>query len=366
MDLLWPGSLLLLALIPLLVAAYIYRLRRRRFTVRYSSLSLVRAAQPQSSWLRHLPVILFLGAIASLIIAVARPVTIVSVPAGQTTILLAIDVSRSMCSTDVQPSRIEAAEAAALSFIQRQQATTQIGIVAFSGYAELIQPPTNDTEVLQAAIESLATGRRTAIGSGILKALDAIAEIDPLVAPSTSSTSRQPAPTPVPHGAYAPDIIVLLTDGVSNTGPTPLEAAQQAADRGVRVYTIGFGTANGSNFPPCGTRFTGNEPSGNQGFGGGPGGQFSGRQFGGGGGFGGQGGFQRGIDEATLKQVADLTGGAYYSAESAGELQDVFQKLPTYLITKHETSEVSVVFVAIGALLAALAIIFALRWQPLS
>ena len=110
--------------------------------------------------------------------------TIVSVPAGQTAILLTIDVSRSMCSTDIQPSRIEAAEAAALSFIQRQQATTQIGIVAFSGYAELIQPPTTDTEALQAAIESLATGRRTAIGSGILKALDAIAEIDPAVAPS--------------------------------------------------------------------------------------------------------------------------------------------------------------------------------------
>jgi len=224
----------------------------------------------------------------------------------------------------------------------------------------LIQPPTNDTELLQAAIESLATGRRTAIGSGILKALDAIAEIDPNVAPSWTSTSRGPQPTPVPHGAYAPDIIVMLTDGVSNAGPLPTDAAQQAADRGVRVYTIGFGTANGSNFPACPNQFQGNEP--NQQFGGGPG-----RQFGGGGGgqFGG-GGFRRGIDEATLKQVADVTGGAYYSAESAGELQDVFQKLPTYLITKHETSEVSVVFVALGALLAALAIVLSLRWHPLA
>jgi len=294
------------------------------------------------------------------VIALTRPVTIVSVPAGQTAIILTIDVSRSMCSTDIQPSRIQAAEAAALSFIQKQQATTQIGIVAFSGYAELIQPPTNDTELLQAAIESLATGRRTAIGSGILKALDAIAEIDPNVAPSWTSSSRGPQPTPVPHGAYAPDIIVMLTDGVSNAGPLPTDAAQQAADRGVRVYTIGFGTANGSNFPACPNQFQGNEP--NQQFGGGPG-----RQFGGGGGgqFGG-GGFRRGIDEATLKQVADVTGGAYYSAESAGELQDVFQKLPTYLITKHETSEVSVVFVALGALLAALAIVLSLRWHPLA
>jgi len=363
MDLLWPGFLLLLGLIPLLAAAYIVMLRRRRrFAVRYSSLSLVREALPRQSWLRrHLPVILFLIALTSLVIALTRPVTIVSVPAGQTAILLTIDVSRSMCSTDIQPSRIEAAQAAALSFIQKQQATTQIGIVAFSGYAELIQPPTTDTELLQAAIESLATGRRTAIGSGILKALDAIAEIDPNVAPSWSSTSREPAPTPVPRGAFAPDIIVVLTDGVSNAGPLPIDAAQQAADRGVRVYTIGFGTAAGSSFPACGVQFQGREPGDNQRFGGGGGGQFGG----GGGQFGG-GGFRRGIDEATLKQVADMTGGAYYSAESAGELQDVFQKLPTYLITKHETSEVSVVFVALGALFAALAIVLSLRWQPLS
>ncbi len=289
MDLLWPGFLLLLGLIPLLAAAYIVMLRRRRrFAVRYSSLSLVREALPRQSWLRrHLPVVLFLIALTSLVIALTRPVTIVSVPAGQTAILLTIDVSRSMCSTDIQPSRIEAAEAAALSFIQKQQATTQIGIVAFSGYAELIQPPTTDSELLQAAIESLATGRRTAIGSGILKALDAIAEIDPNVAPSTSSTSREPAPTPVPRGAYAPDIIVVLTDGVSNAGPLPTDAAQQAADRGVRVYTIGFGTAAGSSFPACGVQFQGREPGDNQRFGGGGGGQFGGGPGGPGGQFGG-------------------------------------------------------------------------------
>src|SRR5512139_3162347 len=220
MDLLWPGFLLLLGLIPALIAAYLWVLRRRRrFVVRYSSLALVREALPRQSRWRHLPFALFLLALSSLIVAVSRPVTIVSVPAGQTVVLLAMDVSRSMCSTDVQPSRIEAAEAAALSFIQRQQATTQIGIVAFSGYAEVIQPPTTDTEALQAAVESLATGRRTAIGSGILKALDAIAEIDPSVAPSATGNSRGPQPTPVPHGAYAPDIIVLLTDGASNAGP---------------------------------------------------------------------------------------------------------------------------------------------------
>lgn len=358
MDLLWPGFLLLLGLIPALIAAYIWRLRRRRrFVVRYSSLALVREALPrQSRWRRHVPFALFLLALSSLIVALSRPVTIISVPVGQVTVILAIDVSRSMCSTDIPPSRIEAAQAAALSFIQRQQATTQIGIVAFSGYAELIQPPTTDMEALQVAVESLATGRRTAIGSGILKALDAIAEIDPSVAPSVTSNSRGPQPTPVPRGAYAPDIIVLLTDGVSNTGPLPIEAAQQAVDRGVRVYTIGFGTANGSTFPRCGPQFMGREPGDTQRFGGS--GAFGGGPPGG-------GGFRRGIDEATLKQVADMTGGAYYSAESAGELQNVFQNLPTYLITKHETSEVSVVFTAIGALFAALAMALGQLWQPL-
>ena len=146
--------------------------------------------------------------------------------------------------TDIEPNRLLAAEAAALSFIQRQGANTQIGLVAFAGFAELIQPPTSDQEVLQDAVESLFTGRRTAIGSGILEALDAIAEIDPNIAPSETGKATDVKPTPVPKGAYAPHIIVLLTDGVSNAGPQPTDAAQQAVDRGIRVYTIGFGTAN--------------------------------------------------------------------------------------------------------------------------
>jgi Ca-activated chloride channel family protein len=358
MALLWPGFVLLLGLIPLLAAVYIWMLRRRRrLAVRYSSLSLVREALPHRSRLRrHLPFALFLLALTSLIFALVRPVAIVSVPTGQTVVMLAIDVSRSMCSRDVQPNRMIAAEDAALSFVQRQKAATQIGVVAFSTFAELIQPPTTDQEVLQDAIQSLTVGRRTAIGSGILKALDGIAEVDKNVAPSVSDTASGNEPPPVPKGAYAPDIVVLLTDGASNTGPLPLDAAQQAADRGVRVYTIGFGTANGGDFSYCDMRFRGNEQLGGNGpfFGGG--GQFSGQQF---------GGFRRGIDEETLKKIADMTGGTYYSAESAGELQNVFQNLPTYLITKHETTEISVAFAAVGALLAAAAILLALAWNPL-
>jgi Ca-activated chloride channel family protein len=353
MDLLWPGFLLLLGLIPLIIAAYIWMLRRRRrFALRYSSLALVRAAVPQPSRLRrYLPFALFLGALACLIVALARPVSIVSVPTDQTTIILALDVSLSMRSADVPPSRLQAAQAAALSFIQRQKASTQIGIVAFSGFAEMVQAPTTNQEALQAAVESLTLGRSTAIGSGILKSLDAIAQVDKNVAPSVSDTSPGVEPSPVPKGAYAPDIIVLLTDGVSNAGPLPLDAAQQAADRGVRVYTIGFGTPNGS------IPFGGGQFGGGGLFGGG------GQQFGSGRQFGGR--FRAGIDETTLKQIAAMTGGAYYSAESAGQLQNVFQNLPTYLITKHEVMEISVGFTAFGALLALLAIVLSLAWHPL-
>ncbi len=355
MDLLWPEFLFLLGLIPLMIGVYIWMLRRRRrFAVRYSSLVLVRAALPQQArWRRHLPFVAFLLALTSLVAALSRPVAIVSVPAGRTTVILALDVSRSMCATDISPNRLEAAKAAALSFIQRQGATTQIGVVAFAGFAELVQPPTTDQEVLEDAVVSLITARRTAIGSGILKSLDAIAEIDPSVAPSVNDASSGLQPAPVPAGAYAPAIIVLLTDGVSNVGPFPLDAARQAVDRGVRVYTIGFGTENeNQSLPNCG----GGQFGGGQ-FGGG---QFGGGQFGGGG-----GGFRRGIDEETLKQVSAMTGGTYYSATSAGELQNVFRNLPTHLITKHETMEISVAFTAIGALLAAIAILLSLIWHPL-
>jgi Ca-activated chloride channel family protein len=141
----------------------------------------------------------------------------------------------------------------------------------------------------------------------------------------------------------------LLTDGASNQGPWPLDAAQQAVDRGVRVYTIGFGTAEGGRLDCRGAGS----------FGGG----FGGGGFGGG--FGGGGRFRRGIDEETLKEIADITGGTYHAPESADELHEVFLSLPTYLITRHETTEISVAFVAVGALLAALAIVLSLLWHPL-
>ena len=344
MSLLWPGFLLLLALIPLSIAAYMWILRRRRrFAVRYSSLALIRAARPPAApWRRHVPFALFLLALAVLILALARPAASVSVPAGRATIILALDVSRSMCSTDIPPNRLEAAQDAALLFIQRQEASTQIGIVAFAGFAELILPPTTDQESLYNAVESLTTARWTAIGSAIEESLDAIAEINPNVVPVTG-LAPEDEPEPSPHGIYEPDIIVLLTDGASNRGPLPLDMAQQAVNRNIRVYPIGFGTESGSVMD-C-TPFGG------------------GASFGG---FGSGGGFRRGIDEETLQEIADMTGGAYYSAESAGELQEVFRELPTYLITKRELQEISFVFTMIGTVLVAAAIGLAMWWQPIS
>lgn len=358
MSFLWPVVLLLLAIVPALIGVYIWMLRRRRrFAVRYSSLSLVREALGQQShWRRHVPFGLFLVGLTSLVTAASRPVSIVTVPTNRTTIILALDVSLSMCATDIKPNRLEAAKTAALSFIESQKAGTHIGIVAFSGFAEIVQPPTTDPELLEDAIHSLLFGRRTAVGSGILKSIDAIAEIDQNIAPSVTSSSAV-QPTPVPKGAYAPDIIVLLTDGATNAGPAPADAAQQAADRGIRVYTIGFGTESGGEFPDCLRRFVGNEPN----MGAMPPGGFGGGGFGGGGG----GRFRRGIDEAALKKVAELTDGKYYSAESAADLQEVFRSLPTHLIAKHETTEVTFGFAALGALMAALAIVLSLLWHPI-
>jgi len=204
----------------------------------------------------------------------------------------------------------------------------------------LIQPPTTDRALLETAIKNLSVARRTAIGEGIVASLDAIAEIDDSVISPYSEVEVMP----LPEGEYVPAIIVLLTDGVSTTGTPPLFAAQLSADRGVRVYTIGFGTDYNNTIPNCGF------PS-----------QSSG-QFGGG---GGGGGFRREIDEETLKQVADLTGGSYHLAASAGELEEVFKNLPTQLMTITETTEVSVLFAALGALFVSLAIALSILWHPL-
>lgn len=331
MRFLWPGALALLGLIPLLVGFYIWRLRRRRpDALRYSSLSLVRAALPQQSRLRrYLPPALALAALGLLAFSLARPVTITLVPAGRATIILALDVSGSMRQDDIWPSRLSAAKEAALGFIDRQRGSNQIGVVAFAGFAQLVQPPSTDPEELATAIELLTTGRGTAIGSGIEASLEAITEFNQSAAARPSLTQEPSAG----ERAYQPDIIVLLTDGVYTTGTHPLVAAQRAAESGVRVYTIGYGTPQGGNMP---------------------GNPYFGRR-----------GFRRGIDENTLREIASMTGGEYFSAGSASELQSVFDSLPTFLVTREETSEVSVHFAAAAALFLALALLLAQLWQAL-
>jgi Ca-activated chloride channel family protein len=345
MSMLWPWSLLLLGLIPLLIALYVWQLRRRRrYAVRYSSLALIREAlAEQSRWRRHLPFALFLLALCSLVLALTRPLAVVQVPSNQTSIILALDISRSMCATDIPPNRLIAAMDAARSFVREQPEGTRIGVVAFAGFAQLIQPPTTDQALLEMAIDGLTTGRGTAIGSAILTSLDAIAEVNPSIPASQPDEELGATEGALPTRGYAPEIIVVLTDGVTTQGEPPLLAAQQAAERGVRIYTIGFGTAN-----------PGSSQCGELG-----GGGFGGGGFGGGS-FGLGGGFNRALDDVTLREVAALTDGSYYVATSAGELQRVFRDLPISYSSRPETTEISAGFAAFGLLLATVAIGIAL------
>jgi len=355
MDLLWPDFLLLLGLIPLIVTIYIWILRRRcRFAVRYSSLSLVQEAISHHSLLRrHIPFTLFVVALTSLVIALGRPITPAAMLSGRTTIILAFDISRSMCMNDIHPNRLEAARTTTLSFVQHPALGTQVGIVAFAGFAELAQSPTTELSLLETAIKNLTTATQTAIGSAILRSLDAIAEVDKRVEPSEdistlsiASPERLPQPRSSEVG-FVPHIIVLLTDGASNTGPPPLSAAQQAAERGVRIYSIGFGTTNNA-IMDC-WNIPGNNQSDSPGFE---------SQVGG-------GSFGSGPDEVTLKKIAEMTGGKFYSATSAAELQMVFQNLRNYIALTNQTIEVSVYFAAMGVLMAMVALILSFFSHPL-
>lgn len=355
MSFLWPGALLVLLLIPVAVGAYIVLMRRRRkFAIRFSSLSIVSQAASHQSWFRrHAVFILFLLALTSLALATARPTATVTIPSNKATIVLAMDVSISMCSTDIAPNRLEAAKDAAQAFIQNHNSGRQVGLVAFAGFAELIQPPTTDTQALHDAIENLTTARRTAIGSAILRSIDTIAEVDDRIAPSdNASASSGTSELPPSELEKSPHIIVLLTDGASNAGPYPLTAATQAAARGISVYTIGYGTDSNQRSLDCGNGFA--RDFGFGGFGFGP-------QGGGGGGRG----FRLQIDDETLKQVAEMTGGTYYYAASANELEDVFQNLPTFLVATREKIEISALFTAFAVIMIVLAMFLSFRWYLL-
>ena len=355
MTLIWPWYLALLLAIPTLIAVYIFVLRRkRRYAVRFSSLSLIREAIPQRSrWRQHLPFIFFLIATASLVAALARPAVRTEVPLSRTTIILALDVSRSMCATDVNPNRLTVAQEAMIRFIEDQVTGTQIGIVAFARLAEIIVPPTQDKEVLRMAVANLTTSLGTAIGSATLKSIDAISEINPEVPPSGTNLGDANPEESIVGQTYQPDIIVLLTDGANTHGPLPLDVAQSAADRQVRVYTIGFGTTEFSEMI-CTREQLGSDVFGND---------FINGFFGGLGGGGRN--FQRYLllDEPTLRGVADITGGSYFRAENADQLYDIFLDLPAQIILQEEKLEISVLFAAIGFIFILLAVTLSLLWN---
>jgi Ca-activated chloride channel family protein len=352
----WSWALYGLLLVPLLIALYVLLLRRKRkYAVRYASLSLVREALPgRSRWRRHLPFALLVLSLAALTVAFARPQATVTVSMGRTSIILALDVSRSMCATDVDPNRMAVAQDAASDFVDDQPSGTRIGIVAFAGTAQLVVAPTDDKERLKDAIESLTTSVGTVVGAAILKSIDALAEVNPEIAPSTVDLQDTPSTEPQPPtGNYVPDIVVLLTDGANTRGVDPIVAAEQAAERRVRVYTIGFGTKNPGALV-CTPEQLGGEFGGQFGAPGGPG-------IGG----SGPGGISQFllIDEPTLEGIADTTGGEYYPAENAEELVDVFQDLPSRVVHQDEERELTVAFAAIGALLALSAVGLSLWWN---
>lgn len=362
----WPWLLSLYLLVPLLIALYIWILRRRRrFAVRFSNIALIRAALPKRNrWRQHLPFALFLLALAALTTALARPAAAVEVPLSRTTILLAIDVSRSMCATDVEPNRLTVAQEAALAFIEEQADDTRIGIVAFAGFAEIVVPPTNDKARLKQAVENFTTSLGTAIGSAVYKAIDAIAEVNDAVARSgVNLQTAQEESLSESVRVYQPDMIVVLTDGANSRGPNPLDAAQAAAERGVRIYTIGFGSDDPGSMV-CTRAQLGTDSLG-EGFGGGFGGMGGGfGNFGGGGG-GGGGRFRRFLllDEETLGGMAELTGGEYYRAENAEQLFDVFVALPSEFVLQKQQTEISFVFSFLGALLAGAAVVLSMVWN---
>ena len=344
MHFLWPQFLWLLLLAPLLVVFYLWLLKRKKKTaLRYASLSIVREALgARQSFKRHLPPALFLLALTALIVAAARPMAVISLPSQQETIILAMDVSGSMRATDVQPNRLVAAQNAAKSFIADLPRNVRVGIVAFAGTAQVVQPATLSREDLVVAIDKFQLQRATAIGSAIVVSL---AELFPNagidvgtmtygrerprgVALDKAGTDKEAQKdfVPVAPGSYTSAAIILLTDGQRTTGVDTLEAAKMAADRGVRVYTVGVGTVDGETI-----------------------------------GFEGWSMRVR-LDEETLKAVATRTQAEYFYAGTAENLKKVYETLSSRLTVEKKETEISALLALAGALLALLSAALSLAW----
>jgi Ca-activated chloride channel family protein len=318
-----------LVLIPVFVVVYLQmQQRRRRLAALYGNPGLVRDAGGRSLGARrHIPPLLFLVALTILIIALARPETLVSLPRVEGTVLLAFDVSGSMAADDLKPTRIEAAKTAARAFIARQPTTVQIGVVSFSEGGFAVQAPTADQDAILAAINRLGVQRGTSLASGIEASLNAIAaSTNPALTLSDRSLTPGPSPTPVPKGTYTSAVIVLLTDGENTQQPDPLAAAQAAADRGIRIYTVGIGSTEGATLHIDG--FT----------------------------------VRSRLDEETLQQIAQLTSGAYYNAANEEELRSIYDNLNPQLVIKPQRTEVTSLFAGAGIFVLMIGGTLSLLW----
>ena len=344
MKFIWPEFLWLLLLAPLLVALYLWVLRRRQLgAIRFPSLGLVRPAMaPGGVWRRHLPPAVFLVGLLAAILAAARPSALLTLPSHERIIILAIDVSLSMRASDVQPTRLQAAKDAAKAFVQELPADVRVGIVSFAGTAALVQAPTRDRDDLVAAIERLQLDRQTAIGSGIIVSLATLfpdhgIDLEPWVLGRRSGPSaivKVPAPEkkaekkfqPVEPGSNPSKAIILLTDGRRTTGPHPNDAARMAAERGVKVFTVGFGTAAGAQVPIEGYSI------------------------------------YMAFDEEALKAVADLTRAEYFHASSGDELKKVYETLSSRIVITKEHTEIAMLLAALSAALLLVSGALSLLW----
>ncbi|HEX8013561.1 MAG TPA: VWA domain-containing protein [Casimicrobiaceae bacterium] len=343
MTFLWPEALWLLAAIPALIGVYVLVLRRKkRQLVRYAGLGLARDAMGASPrFKRHIPPLVFLLALGLLVVALARPHAMITLPAQYETIILAMDVSGSMRATDVQPSRIAAAQNAARAFVADQPSSARIGVVSFAAAASLVQPPTRNRDDILAAIDRLQLQRGTATGSAILVALKAIfpdVEFDPRAPNPRDDAHGAPldeagtggqgkaAPEAVPPGSYASAAIILLSDGQTTVGPDPKQAVRMAADRGVRVYTVGIGTPAG-------------QVLGSEGW-----------------------SMRVKLDEDALKNIAETTHGEYFYASSSPDLNKVYQSLSSRLLLETRQTEITALLAAAAALLSLVSAFLSVLW----
>jgi Ca-activated chloride channel homolog len=341
MNFLWPEFLWLLMALPLLVLLYIWLLhRKKKMALRYASLSIVKEAMGAGQTVRrHIPPALFLLALAAMLLAAARPVAVVTLPSNQQTIILAMDVSGSMRATDVQPNRLVAAQNAAKSFLGELPRHVKVGTVAFAGSAQVAQLPTVNREDLVTAIDRFQLQRATATGNAIVISLATLfpdAGIDLQTMQSGRERQRGTAIdaekkdkkefTPVAPGSYTSAAIIMLTDGQRTTGVDPLEAAKMAADRGVRVYTVGIGTVDGETI-----------------------------------GFEGWSMRVR-LDEETLKAIANKTSAEYFYAGTAADLKKVYETLSSRLTVEKKETEVSALLAMAAAALALLSAGLSLLW----